>query len=72
LKKIELVNLFQNKLHGPNPEFFGDFSSLEVLQVRGNNFTFELPKNLGWNGKLMMLDVSINQLTGLVPRGLCK
>jgi len=43
-----------------------------VLQVRGNNSTFELPKNLGWNGKVMMLDVPINQSTGLVPRGLCK
>ncbi|KAJ7957885.1 Leucine-rich receptor-like protein kinase family protein [Quillaja saponaria] len=72
LKNITLINLFQNHLHGPIPDFIGDLPNLEVLKVFENNFTFDLPENLGRNGRLKELDVSGNHLTGMLPRDLCK
>ncbi|CAL5439072.1 unnamed protein product [Camellia sinensis] len=58
--------------NGPIPSFIGDLPNLEVLQIWENNFTLELPANLGRNGKLLRLNVATNHLTGTIPRDMCE
>nr|XP_043632982.1 receptor protein kinase CLAVATA1-like [Erigeron canadensis] len=73
LKNLTLLNLFDNHLEGLLPPFIGDLPNLEVLQLFDNSFTSSvLPKNLGRNGKLRVLDVSQNCLTGMIGQDLCK
>ncbi|GMP31415.1 hypothetical protein CsSME_00005638 [Camellia sinensis var. sinensis] len=45
------------RIVGPIPSFIENLPNLEVLQIWENNFTLELPANLGRNGKLLRLDV---------------
>ncbi|GER25330.1 leucine-rich receptor-like protein kinase family protein [Striga asiatica] len=72
LQRIGLLNLFINRLHGPIPDFFAGFRELNTLSLWMNNFTGEIPGSLGLEqGKLQILDLSTNKLTGTIPRHLC-
>ncbi|XP_010687839.2 leucine-rich repeat receptor-like serine/threonine-protein kinase BAM1 [Beta vulgaris subsp. vulgaris] len=72
LKKLKLLNLFMNKLHGSIPDYVADdLDDLETLELWKNNFTGEIPRNLGQNGKIQVLDLSSNKLTGTIPSNLC-
>ena len=62
--------LCQNNLQGFIPEFIGDLSNLEELNIWGNNFTGSIPHKLGTNGLLTYLDVSSNKLSGPIPERL--
>ncbi|ERN11736.1 probably inactive leucine-rich repeat receptor-like protein kinase At5g06940 [Amborella trichopoda] len=57
--------------HGRVPGFFGDLQGLEVIDLSLNNFSGELPINLGSKTKLLFLDVSGNRLNGAIPSDIC-
>ena len=72
LKSLKLFNLFMNKLHGSIPDYVADdLPYLETLELWKNNFTGEIPRKLGQNGKLKVLDLSSNKVTGTIPSNLC-
>ncbi|XP_021760713.1 leucine-rich repeat receptor-like serine/threonine-protein kinase BAM3 [Chenopodium quinoa] len=72
LKNLKLFNLFMNKLHGSIPDYVADgLPNLDTLKLWKNNFTGEIPRFLGQNGKLQELDLSSNKLTGTIPSNLC-
>ena len=48
----------------------GDLSNLEVLDLRTNRLTGEIPAELGDLTKLTELQLRSNQLTGCIPEGL--
>ncbi|KAK9163521.1 hypothetical protein Syun_004423 [Stephania yunnanensis] len=56
LRNLTLLNLFRNQLHGAIPDLIGDMPELEWARR---------------NGKLQILDLSSNKLTGYLPPDLC-
>ncbi|XP_047328618.1 systemin receptor SR160-like [Impatiens glandulifera] len=71
----ELVELdiSQNALFGPFPESFGGCSSLERLDISGNNFTGELPiDTLLKIPTLKNISLAYNNFVGNLPDGFSK
>ncbi|KAJ0078354.1 hypothetical protein Patl1_36721 [Pistacia atlantica] len=69
LEKLKHLDLGGNYFNGKIPET--DLPYLETLGLWKNNFTGEIPQNLGRNKKLQILDLSSNKLTGTIPEDLC-
>jgi len=66
--KLALLDLGENKFHGPLPSWIGDnLHQLVILSLRFNNFNGSLPSNLCYLKKLQVLDVSLNSLSGGIP-----
>ncbi|KAK9706737.1 hypothetical protein RND81_07G148600 [Saponaria officinalis] len=73
LTQLELAsfNLYENKLEGSIPENVADSRNLYELKLFSNRFTGELPRKLGENAPVNLIDVSNNLLTGSLPPNLC-
>ncbi|CAJ2629903.1 unnamed protein product [Trifolium pratense] len=66
--KLALLDLGQNKFHGPIPSWIGDnLHQLVILSLRFNNFNGSLPSKLCCLKKLHVLDLSLNNLSGGIP-----
>ncbi|XAR73312.1 Non-specific serine/threonine protein kinase [Bertholletia excelsa] len=65
---LRLVNLAKNALSGPLPNEISKLSGLEYLDLSSNHFKGEIPAKL--QSSLKVLNLSYNDLTGLVPDNL--
>ena len=61
------LNASSNNFSGFLPEDFGNFSSLETLDLRGSFFEGSIPKSFSNLHKLKFLGLSGNNLTGESP-----
>jgi hypothetical protein len=66
---LSTLNLSMNLLTGPIPSELGELSSLTVLDLSNNALTGEVPSSLS-RLPLENLDVSYNNLSGVLPPGL--
>ncbi|KAL0351427.1 UNVERIFIED_CONTAM: Receptor-like protein EIX2 [Sesamum calycinum] len=68
MEKIAVLNLENNQIYGEIPHSLGQSECwLQILFVRNNNLSGELPSNLKNCFILGFLDVGGNQLTGNIP-----
>ncbi|XP_025014731.2 receptor-like protein EIX1 [Ricinus communis] len=67
MPRLQKLHLSSNHLNGKIPSSFCDINSLQVLSLRSNQFSGELPNC--WRHSLMFwaIDVSNNSLTGQIP-----
>ncbi|XP_039029811.1 receptor-like protein 36 [Hibiscus syriacus] len=69
--RLENVDASDNNLSGPIPNCLGNLSTLQYLDLQGNNFSGILPK-FSKASQLWFLKVSKNRLEGKLPRSLVK
>ncbi|KAL8467048.1 hypothetical protein ACS0TY_035942 [Phlomoides rotata] len=67
LGALAYLVLSWNRLSGNLTHKFGEFESLQVLDIRENSLTGEIPINLGKLSHLESLWLSDNKLTGSLP-----
>ncbi|KAL0360170.1 UNVERIFIED_CONTAM: Receptor-like protein EIX1 [Sesamum radiatum] len=68
MEKIAVLNLENNQIYGEIPHSLGQSECwLQILLLRNNNLSGELPPNLKNCYILAVLDVGGNQLTGHIP-----
>ncbi|KAG8479569.1 hypothetical protein CXB51_029365 [Gossypium anomalum] len=60
------IDLRFNYLEGPIPDYFGNFSFLEVLDLSGNSFESSIPNSLYSLNRLQFLSLRGNQLQGTI------
>nr|QAS62454.1 leucine-rich repeat receptor-like serine/threonine-protein kinase BAM1 [Sedum alfredii] len=65
--KLSQLNLSNNLLYGSLPTSFSNFTSLQILFLRGNNFSRHVPSTIGELKELSKLDLSRNALSGQIP-----
>ncbi|RHN78780.1 putative transferase [Medicago truncatula] len=66
--KLALLDLGENKFHGPLPSWVGDnLHQLVILSLRFNNLSGSIPSNVCYLRKLRVLDLSLNNLSGGIP-----
>ncbi|KAH8522426.1 hypothetical protein H0E87_003165 [Populus deltoides] len=71
LTKLVSLDLYLNKLSGPIPVTLGNLGSLLFMRLHGNKLTGTIPTsviNLITTGRLRILNVSYNLLSGTVHR----
>ncbi|XP_077214338.1 uncharacterized protein LOC143878700 [Tasmannia lanceolata] len=56
---LEIIDLHQNFLTGPVPDFLGNLSNLKILNLADNNFTGNIPDSLA-NNKRLSLNITQN------------
>ncbi|MED6120983.1 hypothetical protein PIB30_025760 [Stylosanthes scabra] len=66
--KIRAVNLTKLNLNGTISPAFANLIDLQELYPGGNNLRESIPENLTTLSQLKILDVSNNNLSGIVPR----
>ncbi|KAG6789487.1 hypothetical protein POTOM_005586 [Populus tomentosa] len=66
-KKIEVLSLATNKLHGKLPSSIGNMSSLTNFDLFSNSVEGGIPSSIGKLCNLKILDLSGNNLTGSLP-----
>ncbi|KAF3458005.1 hypothetical protein FNV43_RR02667 [Rhamnella rubrinervis] len=70
--QLEILDLGENKLDGRIPRWLG--SSLQILNLQGNNFNESIPHELftygSMHNKMRVVDLSHNQFQGRVPQSL--
>ncbi|KAF3457447.1 hypothetical protein FNV43_RR02105 [Rhamnella rubrinervis] len=70
--QLEILDLGENKLNGRIPRWLG--SSIEILNLQGNNFNESIPHEIFTNGsmhnRMRVVDLSQNQFQGRVPQSL--
>jgi len=59
-------------LHGTIPEAICNLSELQILALRRNSFTGEIPTCLGTLKRLTNSRLALNNLTGTIPPELCQ
>ncbi|KAF3776639.1 putative LRR receptor-like serine/threonine-protein kinase [Nymphaea thermarum] len=64
---VTSVELQNNHLSGVLPDYLGDLTQLEYLNLANNGFTGPLPSKWGQLSKLRRLDFSSNNFTGTIP-----
>ncbi|XP_060973723.1 receptor-like protein 43 isoform X2 [Cannabis sativa] len=70
---LVVLDVSNNQLIGSIPQCLGSFSKdLQVLNMKENNFSGEMPHIFVDGSKLITLDLSHNQLEGMVPQSLAK
>lgn len=70
-QNLKAVVLSQNPLHGFLPNSIGNLSSsLQMIYMVNCNISGTIPEEIGNLKGLMMLDLSINELTGTIPKTL--
>ncbi|KAG6792877.1 hypothetical protein POTOM_002038 [Populus tomentosa] len=66
-KKIEVLSLATNKLHGKLPSSIGNMSSLTNFDLFSNSVEGGIPSSIGKLCNLKFFDLSGNNLTGDIP-----
>ncbi|KAJ7012934.1 LRR receptor-like serine/threonine-protein kinase FLS2 [Populus alba x Populus x berolinensis] len=66
-KKIEVLSLATNKLHGKLPSSIGNMSSLTNFDLFSNSVEGGIPSSIGKLCNLKFFDLSGNNLTGSLP-----
>ncbi|KAG1369958.1 receptor-like protein kinase [Cocos nucifera] len=61
------LNLRGNLFNGLIPSYLGDLSQLEILDLSSNKFSGEVPTSLATIQSLIELNLSDNQLSGVLP-----
>uniref|UniRef100_A0A453J6T3 Receptor kinase-like protein Xa21 n=1 Tax=Aegilops tauschii subsp. strangulata TaxID=200361 RepID=A0A453J6T3_AEGTS len=69
-KRLQEINLANNKLQGSIPPAFGDLPDLRILVLAKNTLTGTIPLSLGSSRHLMYVDLGINALGGVIPESL--
>jgi len=69
-KKIQLLNLGDNKFTGSIPSSVFDLEDLTWLILKNNQFSGEIPQNIGNATNLVTLYLDGNNFTGSVPSSL--
>ncbi|CAL4889180.1 unnamed protein product [Urochloa decumbens] len=69
LKKLNRLYLSNNNLSGSIPSSIGNLQMLNVLDLGSNALSGEIPSTLN-SCPLLQLDISYNNLTGLIPKEL--
>ncbi|GLU17318.1 hypothetical protein SLE2022_336910 [Rubroshorea leprosula] len=69
LNGLQLLNLSNNILVGPNPAALGNLKNLEALDLSQNKLVRSIPMQLTQLNFLEVFNVSYNYLTGLIPKG---
>ncbi|PON51995.1 LRR domain containing protein, partial [Parasponia andersonii] len=65
---LQVLDLSHNHLSGSLSSALFDHPSLQQVTLSHNQFSsLELDKNMGGNSKLIALDLSYNELRGLLP-----
>ncbi|KAF4351829.1 hypothetical protein F8388_005107 [Cannabis sativa] len=64
---LQYLDLNNNLLVGPLPEFSPEFSSLQYLDLSANSFSGNVSESLGFLSSLSVLLLSSNYLTGQIP-----
>ena len=62
----------ETRLSGHLPEWIGNLSNLESLDLGDNQLTGPIPESIGKLAKLKVLRLSGNQLTGPIPESIGK
>ncbi|KAJ9178221.1 hypothetical protein P3X46_010121 [Hevea brasiliensis] len=52
MQALETINLSDNSLSGPVPDFLGNLPSLRLLDLRDNGFSGEIPQSIADNNQL--------------------
>ncbi|XP_062081264.1 receptor-like protein 7 [Humulus lupulus] len=69
LRNLDALDVSNNQLSGSIPQCLGSFSyNLEVLIMKENNFSGEMPQTFLDGSSLITLDLSHNQLEGMAPQ----
>ncbi|RHN59959.1 putative non-specific serine/threonine protein kinase [Medicago truncatula] len=66
-RKIEMLGLSGNKLHGTLPSSFGNLTSLTYLDLGYNSIEGGIPSSIGKLCRLKYFGLSTNNLTGTLP-----
>ncbi|KAL8130557.1 hypothetical protein V2J09_019712 [Rumex salicifolius] len=67
LKYLENLELQDNQLHGPLPDYLGSLVNLQNLNLSKNRFSGSIPSSWNRLSNLEDLDLSYNNLNGRVP-----
>jgi len=67
LKRLETLDLSNNKFQGGIPDAIGDLSSVKYLNLMGNNLTETIPSSLGQLPHIDALILGNNKLQGEMP-----
>ncbi|RDY09441.1 putative inactive leucine-rich repeat receptor kinase XIAO, partial [Mucuna pruriens] len=75
MNSLEILYLSRNKLKGEIPSFFGNMCTLQMLDLSNNKLNGEIAsfiQNSSWcNGHIFQgLDLSYNQITGMLPKSI--
>lgn len=66
-RKIEVLSVGSNKLHGKLPASIGNMSFLSVFDLSSNDIEGGVPSSIGGLCNLVNFDLSGNNLTGTLP-----
>ncbi|KAL8242932.1 hypothetical protein R6Q59_013234 [Mikania micrantha] len=66
LRKLQFLDLNSNQINDFSSDFWS-LISLKTLNLSNNNFSINLPTNIGNFGSLEKLDLSFNNFTGNLP-----
>jgi hypothetical protein len=66
LSKITELALYDNNLHGPIPDIFGDMRGLTQINLGSNILDGSLPPSMALLGNITSISLSYNQLIGRV------
>ncbi|MBA0677992.1 hypothetical protein Goari_019361 [Gossypium aridum] len=67
-KKIQVLNLASNKVHGKLPASIGNMTSLTTFDLSNNEVKGGIPSSIGKLCSLKSFDLSSNNLTGSLPQ----
>ncbi|XP_027924868.1 receptor-like protein EIX2 [Vigna unguiculata] len=75
MNSLEYLFLYNNKLQGKVPSFFGSMCRLQILDLSNNNLNGEFPsftQNSSWCSRHIFreLNLSYNQITGRIPESI--
>ncbi|XP_043816678.1 receptor-like protein EIX2 [Manihot esculenta] len=69
-KKIRVLDLSINEIHGRLPAHLGNMTSLTDFDLHFNNIEGGFPSSIGKLSNLQYIDLSLNKLTGSLPNSI--